>query len=153
SSSAGSRGAREKRLTARPWAGSRGTSRPGRFVMAGTMKAAVFVKPRRIELQERKVPDIGPNDALIRITTTTSCGTDPHILKGEYPGAPGLVVGHEPVGIIEKLGSAVTGYEEGQRVIAGAITPCWYSNACQDGVPSQDGQTGKHGYKPLGGWR
>ena len=74
------------------------------------MKAAVFVERGRIELADRAMPDVGPNDALIRITTTTTCGTDVHILKGEYPVAKGLTIGHEPVGIIEKLGSAVTGY-------------------------------------------
>ena len=91
--------------------------------MPAMMKAAVFVAPGRIELTDKPIPDVGPNDALIRITTTTICGTDVHILKGEYPVAPGLTVGHEPVGVIEKLGSAVQGYQEGQRVIAGAICP------------------------------
>lgn len=103
------------------------------------MKAAVFIQPGRIELVDKPIPDVGPNDALVRITTTTLCGTDVHILKGEYPVAPGLTVGHEPVGIIEKLGSAVVGYREGQRVIAGAICPNFNSYAAQDGVPSQDG--------------
>ena len=73
------------------------------------MKAAVFVAPGRIELEDKPIPDIGPNDALIRVTTTTICGTDIHILKGEYPVAKGLTVGPEPVGIIEKLGSNVEG--------------------------------------------
>ena len=77
--------------------------------MVATMKAAVFVEPGRIELTEKPIPEVGPNDALVRITTTTICGTDIHILKGEYPVAQGLTVGHEPVGVIEKLGSAVTG--------------------------------------------
>jgi len=117
------------------------------------MKAAVFVEPGRIELDEKPVPEIGSNDALVRITTTTICGTDVHILKGEYPVEKGLTIGHEPVGVIEKLGSNVTGYEEGQRVIAGAICPGGYSNACLDGLHSQDGQSGAHGLKPLGGWR
>lgn len=53
-----------------------------------TMKAAVFVEPGKIELQERPIPTIGPTDALLRVTTTTICGTDVHILKGEYPVAP-----------------------------------------------------------------
>ncbi|MDY0271851.1 MAG: NAD(P)-dependent alcohol dehydrogenase [Advenella sp.] len=125
-----------------------------------TMKAAVFVAPGRIEIQEKPIPSVGPNDALLRITTTTICGTDIHILKGEYPVAPGLTVGHEPVGIIEKLGSNVTGYQEGQRVIAGAICPSFTSYACQDGFPSQDGgyltangTCSCHGYKATGGWR
>lgn len=121
--------------------------------MAKTMKAAVFVEPGRIALKEKRVPDIGPLDALIRITTTTICGTDVHILKGEYPVEPGLTVGHEPVGVIEKLGSAVRGYHEGQRVIAGAITPSGFSNACLSGCHSQDGRDAPHGYKPMGGWR
>jgi len=90
--------------------------------MTRRMKAAIFVEPGRIVLDEKPVPDVGPLDALIRITTTTICGTDVHILKGEYPVARGLTVGHEPVGVIERLGSAVKGYREGERVIAGAIT-------------------------------
>lgn len=117
------------------------------------MKAAVFAEPGRIVLEEKPIPDVGPLDALIRITTTTICGTDVHILKGEYPVARGLTIGHEPVGIIEKLGAAVTGYREGQRVIAGAITPSGTSNACLSGCGSQCGAGTAHGWKPLGGWR
>jgi threonine dehydrogenase-like Zn-dependent dehydrogenase len=49
-----------------------------------TMKAAVFVEPGRIELREKPIPEIGPDDALVRVTTTTICGTDIHIRKGEY---------------------------------------------------------------------
>ena len=128
--------------------------------MPAMMKAAVFVEPGRIELADKPIPDVGPNDALIRITTTTICGTDVHILKGEYPVEKGLTVGHEPVGVIEKLGSAVKGYKEGQRVIAGAICPNFNSYAAQDGAPSQDGsylaasgRCGCHGYKLTAGWR
>lgn len=128
--------------------------------MRTRMKAAVFVEKNRIEVVDKPIPDVGPNDALIRITTTTICGTDVHILKGEYPVAKGLTVGHEPVGVIEKLGSAVQGYTEGQRVIAGAICPNFNSYAAQDGAPSQDGSylvpqglCGCHGYKATAGWR
>lgn len=117
------------------------------------MRAAVFVEKGRIVLDDKPVPDVGPTDALVRITTTTICGTDVHILRGEYPVEKGLTVGHEPVGIIEKLGSAVTGYREGQRVIAGAITPSGHSYACLCGCHSQDGRSGKHGFQALGGWR
>lgn len=121
--------------------------------MSQKMKAAIFVEPNRIVLDEKPVADVGPLDALIRITTTTICGTDVHILKGEYPVQRGLTIGHEPVGIIEKLGSAVSGYREGQRVIAGAITPSGHSAACLCGCHSQDGPGTKHGFKPMGGWR
>ena len=117
------------------------------------MRATVFVAPGRIELQDKPVPDVGPNDALVRITTTTICGTDVHILKGEYPVEPGLTIGHEPVGVVERLGSAVHGYAEGQRVIAGAITPSGWSNACLCGSCSQDGAGTAHGWKAMGGWR
>lgn len=117
------------------------------------MKAAIFVEPGRIVLDEKPIPDVGPSDALIRITTTTICGTDVHILKGEYPVERGLTVGHEPVGVIEKLGSAVRGYWEGQRVIAGAITPSGWSNASLSGCGAQCGAGTAHGWKPLGGWR
>ncbi|MDN3520164.1 NAD(P)-dependent alcohol dehydrogenase [Halomonas ramblicola] len=121
--------------------------------MPTMMKAAVFVEPGRIEIDDRPMPDIGPNDALIRVTTTTICGTDVHILKGEYPVERGLIIGHEPVGVIEKLGANVQGYREGQRVIAGAICPSFTSYACQDGCSAQDGGHHAHGYKPMGGWR
>ncbi len=121
--------------------------------MAELMKAAIFIEPGRIVLGEKPVPDVGPLDALVRITTTTICGTDVHILKGEYPVEKGLTIGHEPVGVIEKLGSAVTGYEEGQRVIAGAITPSGTSYASLCGCHAQCGGQGKHGFKAIGGWR
>jgi threonine dehydrogenase-like Zn-dependent dehydrogenase len=111
------------------------------------MKALVFVSPGRIELQNKPIPEPGPTDALVRVTTTTICGTDVHILKGEYPVKPGLTIGHEPVGVIEKLGSAVTGYRVGQRVITGAITPCGQCDPCLHGTHSQCGG------KPMGGWR
>jgi len=112
-----------------------------------TMKAAVFVEPGRIVLEEKPIPRVGPTDALVRITTTTICGTDVHLLKGEYPVARGLTIGHEPVGIIHELGAAVRGYTVGQRVIAGAITPCGQCNTCLDGHTSQCGG------KLTGGWK
>jgi len=121
--------------------------------MPETMRATIFIKPGRIILGEKPVPQPGPGDALIRITTTTICGTDIHILKGEYPVASGLTIGHEPVGVIEKLGSAVTGFTEGQRVIAGAITPAGWDNASLSGCGAQCGAGTAHGWKAMGGWR
>jgi threonine dehydrogenase-like Zn-dependent dehydrogenase len=121
--------------------------------MAKMMKAAIFVEKGRIVLDDKPIPDIRPQDALIRVTTTTICGTDVHILKGEYPVAKGLTIGHEPVGVIEKLGSSVQGFKEGQRVIAGAITPSGWSHACLCGCGSQDGAGTKHGWQAIGGWK
>ena len=117
------------------------------------MKAAIFVEPGRIVLDEKPIPEPGPLDAVIRITTTTICGTDVHILKGEYPVTRGLTIGHEPVGVIEKLGSEVRGFREGQRVIAGAITPSGTSAACLCGFHSQDGAGTESGWKAIGGWK
>lgn len=111
------------------------------------MKAAVFVERGRIALEEKPIPSPGPGEALVRVTTTTICGTDVHILKGEYPVEKGLTVGHEPVGVVAALGSGVAGFREGQRVLAGAITPCGQCSSCFEGHHSQCGG------KPLGGWQ
>src|ERR1700740_1724742 len=120
--------------------------------MTPMMKAAIFADPCRIVRKDKPAPEIGPLDALVRVTTTTICGTDIHILRGEYPVRKGLTIGHEPVGIIEKLGSAGTGYEEGRGVMAGAITQSGHSNACLCGQHSQDGPTSRHGFTKIGGW-
>jgi threonine dehydrogenase-like Zn-dependent dehydrogenase len=117
-----------------------------------TMRAAVFVEPGTIELRERPVPTIGPGDALVKVTTTTICGTDVHILKGEYPVKPGLIVGHEPVGVIAALGAGVAGYSVGQRVIVGAITPCGQCYSCLAGHRSQCGGELEDA-RVMGGWR
>ena len=112
-----------------------------------TMKAVVFhgVNDIRIEEVPKPVPRAG--QAVIRITATTICGTDVHIVKGEYPVRSGLILGHEPVGVIEALGEGLTDeFAVGQRVIVGAITPCGQCFFCLNGVHSQC-----HG--PLGGWR
>ncbi len=116
-----------------------------------TMRAAVFHGPGDIRVDEVPRPQPGPGEALIRVTMTTICGTDVHILKGEYPVRPGLVVGHEPVGVIEELGAGVAGYEIGERVLVGAITPCGQCHACFGGKPSQCGHGS--GYEAMGGWR
>jgi len=116
------------------------------------MRAAVFEKQGSIKLREVPKPKPGLGEALIRVTLTTICGTDVHILKGEYPVRPGLVVGHEPVGVVEELGPGVAGYEPGDRVIVGAITPCGQCRACLSGAPSQCGHGGD-GYEAIGGWR
>jgi threonine dehydrogenase-like Zn-dependent dehydrogenase len=117
----------------------------------GTMRATVFHGPGDIRVEEVPRPHAGAGEAVIRVTTTTICGTDVHIVKGEYPVRPGLVIGHEPVGVIEELGPGVTGYRIGQRVLVGAITPCGQCGACLSGHLSQCGHGG--GYEALGGWR
>ena len=116
-----------------------------------TMRANVFVAPNRIEVREVPRPRAGPGEAVIRLTLTTICGTDVHILRGEYPVRPGLVIGHEAVGVIAELGAGVTGYEIGDRVLVGAITPCGQCHGCLSGHQSQCGHG--DGYEAIGGWR
>ncbi len=116
-----------------------------------TMKANVFrgVNDFRVETVPRPEPSVG--EAVIRVTLTTICGTDLHIVRGEYPVRPGLIIGHEPVGVIEALGEGVNGYSIGQRVLVGAITPCGQCRACLSGHASQCGHGGD--CEALGGWR
>ena len=116
-----------------------------------TMRAAVFESAGTIRLHEVPRPVAGVGEAVVRITLTTICGTDIHILKGEYPVRPGLVVGHEPVGVIAELGPGVTGYEIGDRVLIGAITPCGQCLSCLSGHLSQCGHGDR--YETIGGWR
>src|SRR3954466_13477344 len=120
--------------------------------MSMTMRAAVFGGKGKIAIREVPRPEPGIGQALVRVTMTTICGTDVHILKGEYPVRPGLVIGHEPVGVIEELGAGVTGFAKGDRVIVGAITPCGQCRACLSG----DGAQCSHGgdaFEAIGGWR
>src|SRR5436305_9219997 len=118
---------------------------------ARTMKAAVFHGVDDIRVDEVPRPRAGIGEAVIRVTLTTICGTDVHILRGEYSVRPGLIIGHEPVGVIEELGPGVTGYKVGDRVLVGAITPCGQCRACLSGHQAQCGHGG--GYEALGGWR
>src|ERR1700682_3032115 len=111
-----------------------------------TMKALVFYGTGQIGLETVPIPRPRAGEAVIRVTLTTICGTDLHILRGEYPVKAGLIIGHEPVGIIHELGEGVTGYEVGDRVLVGAITPCGQCNFCLGGNWSQCGG-------PLGGWK
>jgi alcohol dehydrogenase len=101
------------------------------------MKAIVFrgVDDLRIEEVPRPRPKAG--EAVIRVTATTICGTDVHIVKGEYPVKAGLILGHEPVGVIDELGDGLEpDYAVGQRVIVGAITPCGQCFYCFNGAHS-----------------
>jgi len=115
------------------------------------MRATVFHGKDQIRVEEIERPHAGVGQAVIRVTLTTICGTDLHILRGEYPVQPGLVIGHEPVGVIDELGEGVTGYKVGDRVLVGAITPCGQCRACLSGHLSQCGHG--EGYEALGGWR
>ena len=88
----------------------------------------------------------------MKISLTTICGTDVHIWREEYPVEQGRIVGHEPVGTIHQLGDAVSGYEIGDRVLVGAITPCGTCFYCQNHNESQcSGHDDE--WKMIGGWQ
>ena len=110
------------------------------------MSANVFRAPHQFGLEEKPMPRAGEGEAVVRVRLTTICGTDVHIVRGEYPVSPGLILGHECVGTIHELGVGVHGYSLGQRVLVGAITPCGQCEACLSGDRSQCGG-------PSGGWR
>ena len=84
------------------------------------MRATVFHGPNDIRVEAVPRPRSRGRRGGRPGHETTICGTDIHILKGEYPVRPGLIIGHEPVGVIDELGPGVTGYEVGQRVLVGA---------------------------------
>ncbi len=111
------------------------------------MKAVVFQGVNKLRIEEVPKPRPRAGEAVIRIAATTICGTDVHIVKGEYPVRQGLILGHEPVGVVEALGEGLEGeYKVGDRVIVGAITPCGQCFYCLNDARSQCGGA-------LGGWR
>lgn len=102
------------------------------------MKALVYQGPGKKAVEERPKPEISaPTDAIVRIVKTTICGTDLHILKGDVPTcAPGRILGHEGVGVIDKVGDAVTAFQVGDRVIVSCISSCGKCDYCRRGMYS-----------------
>lgn len=90
------------------------------------MKALVYLGPGKKALEDRPKPEIkDETDAIIKISKTTICGTDLHILKGDVPTCkPGRILGHEGVGVVETIGSAVTMFKSGDRVLISCVSAC-----------------------------
>src|SRR5271170_2767128 len=107
------------------------------FVMEGIGHVAVVDKP---------IPEPGPNDAIVRTTAALICTSDCHTVRGAIGDRRGLTLGHESVGVIDRLGSAVEGFQVGERVAVSAITPCYVCENCLRGFPSQCTEA-------LGGWK
>ena len=106
--------------------------------MGQNMKALVYEGPGKKSLAERPRPSLAaPTDAIVKITKTTICGTDLHILKGDVPGcAPGRILGHEGVGVVEQVGPGVATWRVGDRVIISCISSCGTCEACRKGMAS-----------------
>jgi alcohol dehydrogenase len=97
------------------------------------MKALIYLGPGRKALEDRRKPEItAPTDAIVKMTKTTICGTDLHILKGDVPTCqPGRILGHEGVGVIETAGPAVTAFKAGDRVLISCISACGKCAYCR----------------------
>ncbi|MEP7241389.1 MAG: zinc-dependent alcohol dehydrogenase family protein [Devosia sp.] len=97
------------------------------------MKALVYQGPDKKELLDRPKPRItAPTDAIVRVTKTTICGTDLHILKGDVPTCePGRILGHEGVGIVEEVGAAVTVFKPGDHVLISCVSACGKCEYCR----------------------
>ncbi len=114
--------------------------------MTGTMRAFVMQRIGAVGVVEKPIPEPGPNDAVIRTTTALICTSDVHTVGGAIGERHGMTLGHEAVGRIAKLGSAVSGFKEGDRVAVNAITPCYQCENCLRGYTSQCTTM-------LGGWK
>lgn len=110
------------------------------------MRAFVMHEIGRVGFLDKPVPTAGPNDAVVRTTRALICTSDSHTVHGGIGQRHDLTLGHEGVGVVHEVGSEVTQFRPGDRVVVGAITPDWGSLAAQDGYSSQSGA-------PLGGWK
>ena len=102
------------------------------------MKALVYRGPGLKGLKDCPKPTIqAPGDAIVKILKTTICGTDLHILKGDVATcAPGRILGHEGVGIIDYVGAGVTAFRHGDRVLISCISSCGKCDYCRRGMYS-----------------
>ncbi|KAF9269592.1 GroES-like protein [Marasmius fiardii PR-910] len=110
-----------------------------------TMKGLVYTGVGRFALQERPLPKIlRPTDAIVKMVKTTICGTDLHILKGDVATCDeGRILGHEGIGIVQSVGSAVKTFRPNDKVIIACITSCGFCKYCRKGMP---------GHCVEGGW-
>jgi threonine dehydrogenase-like Zn-dependent dehydrogenase len=114
--------------------------------MESSMRAFVMKKIGELGFLEKPIPRPGPNDAIIKTTRALVCTSDTHTIGGAIGERTNLTLGHEAVGRVSEVGSAVRGFRVGDRVAVNAITPCYKCDNCQRGFTSQCGQM-------LGGWR
>lgn len=107
--------------------------------MADTMKAFVYHGPENMSLDQVPKPGITkPTDAIVKVTTSTICGTDKHIRHGGMPEvAPGRIIGHEFCGIVEEVGSSVSKFKKGDKVAVSCVTQCMDCYYCRRGMYSQ----------------
>jgi isopropanol dehydrogenase (NADP+) len=110
------------------------------------MKAFVMKEIGQVGFMDKPVPKPGPNDAIVKTTRALICTSDSHTVHGGIGPRENLTLGHEAVGVVHEVGSAIQAVRPGDRVVVGAITPDWGDPAAQGGHASQSGA-------PLGGWK
>src|ERR1700690_2085592 len=100
------------------------------------MHALVYQGPGKFALEDKPKPVMtAATDAIVRITKTTICGTDLHILKGDLPAVtPGRILGHEGVGIVDQVGANVAGFKVGEHVVISCVTSCGRCGNCKKGM-------------------
>lgn len=111
-----------------------------------TMNAFVMHAIGKVGMMQKPVPEPGPNDAVVKTSAALICTSDVHTVSGAIGERTDLTLGHEAVGVVHRLGSAVSGFKEGDRVLVGAITPDFTCENCLRGFTSQCGHM-------LGGWK
>lgn len=110
------------------------------------MKTFVMQSIGHVGFLDKPIPEPGPNDAVIKTTRALICTSDSHTVRGAVGPRENLTLGHEAVGVVHQVGSQVTRFKPGDRVLVGAITPDWGDVASQAGHSSQSGGA-------LGGWK
>ena len=115
-----------------------GPVRQEESIASATMKALVFHGPGRRAWEDRPRPRLlEDTDAIVRVSTTTICGTDLHILKGDVPSvADGRILGHEAVGYVDEVGPAVPSLRKGDKVLVSCITSCGRCDFCRKSMYS-----------------
>ncbi|MFC9469590.1 glutathione-independent formaldehyde dehydrogenase [Streptomyces coelicoflavus] len=124
------------------------------------MKAVVYKGPFSVAVEVVDRPDIQhPNDVVVRVTSTAICGSDLHMYEGRTAAEPGIVFGHENMGIVDRVGEGVTGLKEGDRVVMPFNVACGFCTNCAAGYtgycttvnPGFAG--GAYGYVSMGPWQ
>jgi alcohol dehydrogenase len=102
------------------------------------MRALVYHGPGKFAWEDKPRPTLQePGDAIVHVTTSTICGTDLHILKGDLPAVTdGRILGHEGIGVVEQVGTAVSEFHVGDKVIISCVTACLKCHMCKRGMYS-----------------
>ncbi|NEE00980.1 glutathione-independent formaldehyde dehydrogenase [Phytoactinopolyspora halotolerans] len=124
------------------------------------MRAVVYQGPNEIEVQQVDDPRIeDPTDVIVRITTTAICGSDLHMYEGRTAAEPGIVFGHENLGVVEEVGPGVATVNQGDRVVMPFNVACGFCKNCRGGNPAfcltvnPPGAGGAYGYVGMGPYR